>query len=215
MELSISILNAVSRIESVKKLNRTNIQYIHVDIMDGNFVPDIQFNKIEEIVEIDLSSHKKLDIHLMVENPIKYIEQLNNLNIEYITFHLELNKNINEIISKIREKKYKVGISIKPDTKVEELVPYLGLIDLVLIMSVEPGKGGQNFIVTTTNKIKELKQLIKKYNNNIKIEVDGGINNKTISLLDNVDIAVVGSYIVKSNNYPFQIKKLLKNIDAQ
>ena len=106
MKISTSILNAENRIECLKKLNNTDTDYIHIDVMDGKFVSDTQFNNIKEINAINIISKYKLDIHLMVENPIEYIEQFNNMNIEYITFHVEVKKNINEIISKIKEKGY-------------------------------------------------------------------------------------------------------------
>lgn len=209
MQISTSILNAQNRAKTVMELNKTNTSYIHIDIMDGKFVSNTQFNTIKEINEINVISKYKLDIHLMVENPIKYIEQLGNMNIEYITFHLEVEKDIKEIISKIKEKNYKVGISIKPNTNIDKIIPYLKDIDLVLIMSVEPGKGGQEFLTTTIKRANKVKELIINNNKNIKIEVDGGINEQTITKLENVDIAVVGSYITKSDNYYKQIEILL------
>lgn len=210
MKISTSILNAENRIECLKKLNNTDTDYIHIDVMDGKFVSDTQFNNIKEINAINIISKYKLDIHLMVENPIEYIEQFNNMNIEYITFHVEVKKNINEIISKIKEKGYKIGLSIKPNTNIKELIPYLKNIDLILVMSVEPGKGGQEFLPNTIERINKIKELITKNNNDIQIEVDGGINDKNIYQLGNIDIAVVGSYIIKSNDYSNQIKKLIQ-----
>ena len=210
MKISTSILNAENRIECLKKLNNTDTDYIHIDVMDGKFVSDTQFNNIKEINAINIISKYKLDIHLMVENPIEYIEQFNNMNIEYITFHVEVKKNINEIISKIKEKGDKIGLSIKPNTNIKELIPYLKNIDLILVMSVEPGKGGQEFLPNTIERINKIKELITKNNNDIQIEVDGGINDKNIYQLGNIDIAVVGSYIIKSNDYSNQIKKLIQ-----
>ena len=206
MQISTSILNSNNRIESIKKLNYTKTKYIHIDIMDGRFVNDKQFT-INEIKELNNLSQKKLDIHLMVENPIEYINKLDNLNIKFITFHIEVEKNINEIINKIKKQGYKVGIAIKPNTDINTLLPYIEKIDLLLIMSVEPGKGGQQFIKETPSKIEKIKKII---NNNIMIEVDGGINNNTIKEINNIDIAVVGSYIIKSNNYNNQINNLIK-----
>ena len=200
MKISTSILNAENIIKSILELNNTKTSYIHIDVMDGKFVTNTKFNTIKEISDINNNSKHKLDIHLMVENPIEYINKLNNMNIEYVTFHIEVEKNIKEIISKIKSMGYKAGISIKPNTNLNKLVPYLKDIDLLLIMSVEPGKGGQEFISNTIERIKKIKEIITNYN--IEIEVDGGINEKTISLLKNIDIAVVGSYITKSNkNY--------------
>lgn len=209
MKISTSILNAKDRVKAVIELNKTNTSYIHIDVMDGIFVSNIQFNTIKEINDINMVSKHKLDIHLMVENPIEYIEQLENMNIEYITFHLEVEKDIKQIISKIKEKNYKVGISIKPNTDIKKIKPYIKDIDLILVMSVEPGKGGQEFLPSTLEKINTLKKLILENNSNTLIEVDGGINDKTITKLDNVDIAVVGSYVINSDNYYNQIENIL------
>jgi ribulose-phosphate 3-epimerase len=141
----------------------------------------------------------------MVENPITYIERLENKNIEYITIHLEINKNIQELITKIKSLNYKVGLSIKPNTKTEALIPYINNIDLVLIMSVEPGFGGQKFMPNSLEKAKQ----IKKLNSKIIIEIDGGINDTNINEVKKyVDIAVVGSYITKNDDYQKAINSL-------
>ena len=209
MQISTSILNATNRIEATKKLNRTKTNFIHIDVMDGNFVEDKQFSKVNEINAINIISNKKLDIHLMVEKPKYYLRKLKDMNIEYITFHLEIDKEINSIIKTIKGKGYKVGIAIKPETDVKKVEPYLSEIDLVLVMSVEPGKGGQKFISSTTKKIQELRKIIETNKYNVLIEVDGGINEDTIEKIEKADIAVVGSYITKSNNYYKSIETLL------
>lgn len=207
MELSVSILNSQDRKEMVKLLNKTNIAYIHVDVMDGIFVSQKTFN-IKEIRTISQVSDKKLDVHLMVENPLLYIENIKDLtNIEYITIHLEINKDIKEILTKVKSYGFKTGISIKPNTNLELLLPYLEYIDLLLVMTVEPGLGGQPFILSSSNRLKEIKKLIQNYN--IKLEVDGGINNHTIKEVELADIAVVGSYITSSNNPIDKINSLL------
>lgn len=207
MELSVSILNSQDRKEMVKLLNKTNIAYIHVDVMDGIFVSQKTFN-IKEIRTISQVSDKKLDVHLMVENPLLYIENIKDLtNIEYITIHLEINKDIKEILTKVKSYGFKTGISIKPNTNLELLLPYLEYIDLLLVMTVEPGLGGQPFILSSPNRLKEIKKLIQNYN--IKLEVDGGINNHTIKEVELADIAVVGSYITSSNNPIDKINSLL------
>ena len=207
MELSVSILNSQDRKEMVKLLNKTNITYIHVDVMDGIFVSQKTFN-IKEIRTISQVSDKKLDVHLMVENPLLYIENIKDLtNIEYITIHLEINKDIKEILTKVKSYGFKTGISIKPNTNLELLLPYLEYIDLLLVMTVEPGLGGQPFILSSSNRLKEIKKLIQNYN--IKLEVDGGINNHTIKEVELADIAVVGSYITSSNNHIDKINSLL------
>lgn len=207
MELSVSILNSQDRKEMVKLLNKTNIAYIHIDVMDGIFVSQKTFN-IKEIRTISQVSDKKLDVHLMVENPLLYIENIKDLtNIEYITIHLEINKDIKEILTKVKSYGFKTGISIKPNTNLELLLPYLEYIDLLLVMTVEPGLGGQPFILSSSNRLKEIKKLIQNYN--IKLEVDGGINNHTIKEVELADIAVVGSYITSSNNPIDKINSLL------
>lgn len=210
MKVAASILSAKDRIICIKKLNRTNLDYFHIDVMDGEFVNNYQMPP-REVREIASYAKKPLDIHLMVENPIEYIEELQNLNVEYITFHIEVLHNIEELINKCKELNYKVGLAIKPNTNINELKTYLKYIDLILVMSVEPGFGGQKFIENTIARIEKIrKMLIKNKCGNILIEVDGGINDTNIkSLIDaKVDIAVSGSYIVNSSNYQNQIDTL-------
>lgn len=204
IKISTSILSSNNREECIKNLNNTETDYIHIDVMDGAFVPNKQFT-IKEIINLSKISNKPLDIHLMVTNPIKYIKKIIHIdNIEYITFHLEINKNIDKLITYIKKHNKKCCLSIKPNTKVTELNDYLDKIDMILIMSVEPGYGGQEFIPNTINKIKELKELTNKL-----IEVDGGINNITINDIKNdIDIAVIGSYITNSNDYNKTINEL-------
>lgn len=204
IKISTSILTSKNRIASIAKLNNTNTDYIHIDAMDGIFVPNTQM-KINEIIELENYSQKKLDVHLMVENPETYIDKLKNKNIEYITIHIEINKDINKLIEQIKSYGYKVGISVKPNTNIKTLIPYLDKIDLVLIMSVEPGFGGQQFIHNSLDKAKEIRNL----NKNITIEIDGGIKDTNIEEIKKyVDIAVVGSYITNSDNYNQAINNL-------
>jgi len=207
MELSVSILNAENKNKMINLLNEIDTSYIHIDVMDGKFVSQKSLSP-EEIIELSKVSDKKIDVHLMVEDPISYIEQIKDLNnIEYITIHLEINKDIKNILSIIKSYGYKTGLSIKPNTDVNALIPYLEDLDLILLMTVEPGLGGQPFIESSINRIKELKNLTNS--TNIKIEVDGGINAKTINLVKEADIAVVGSYITKSENPTEAINNLL------
>ena len=202
IKVSTSILTCNNRIQATEELNKTNTDYIHIDYMDGIFVDNKEFT-IEEIKTLSKISTKKLDIHIMAENPEPIIQELKGLNIEYITIHYEINKPLDKIIKIIHNQGYKCGISIKPKTKPKSITKYLEKIDLVLIMSVEPGKGGQKFIPDVLNKIKELKQ------NNLIIEIDGGINDTNIEELKNiVDIVVVGSYITNSSDYNKQINNL-------
>ena len=204
IKISTSILSSNNRVDSIKKLNDTNCNYIHIDVMDNKFVQNYQF-PIEEINKLIPLSTKKIDIHLMVEDPLTYINKINNSNIEYITIHYEINDNIDNILQTIKNKGYKVGLAIKPKTKIDEVKEYLNKIDMLLIMSVEPGYGGQSIIPNTINKINELKQL----NKDLTVEVDGGINDKTIKqIYDISDIAVVGSYIINQIDYNKAINNL-------
>ena len=169
--------------------------FIHLDIMDGHFVPNISFGS-HISKSIAKATDLKLDVHLMVTDPIKWIDDFSFPEVEYITIHLE-SRHVDETILKIKEKGKKVGLSIKPQTPIEKLIPYLGEIDLALIMTVEPGFGGQSFIDEQLIKVIELKQVRINTNLNYLIEVDGGVNQETIQMchLSGVDISVVGSYL--------------------
>lgn len=199
----LSIKNNIK--ENIIKLDKSNIDYLHLDIMDNNFVPNMTWN-IEEIRSLLIGTTKKYDVHLMVKDVYKYIDEYCTLNPEYITIHLEACDDVLGAIKYIKNKNIKAGISIKPNTSVKELIPYLKYIDLVLVMSVEPGFGGQQFIPNTTNKLRTLDELKKEYN--FLIEVDGGINDDTIKYCMYADIIVVGSFITNSDNYNQQIELL-------
>ena len=147
----------------------------------------------------------------MTYDLIDHIDNYKNLNPDYITFHIEATKNPILIIDHIKKNNIKVGISLKPDTDIKKIKPYLSVIDLVLVMSVEPGYGGQEFI-DVTDKIEELKKLRDEYNYNYLIEVDGGINNKTAKLVNDADIVVVGSYITSSDNYKTAIDRIKSSL---
>ena len=204
MRLSVSILNSIDKINMIKTLNNSKISYIHIDVMDGLFVSQKSLPS-DEIIKLSPFSSKPLDIHLMVEDPMYYIEKIKELpNIDNITIHLEINKDIKNILNKIKEYDFKRSLAIKPNTDINLLIPYLDTIDRILIMTVEPGLGGQPFL---ENRIKEIKKLIK--DKNIELEVDGGINNQTINKVKDVDISVVGSYITTSDNPVQRINDLL------
>ncbi len=205
IKISTSILSSNDRIKCIKTLNSTSTNYIHIDAMDNKFVPNYQLQP-EEINELSKYSKKKFDIHLMVEKPIEYIKKIKCKNIiNNITFHIEVNDNIGNIINVIKTKGYKVGIAINPDTPLDLLDKYLDRIDIVLVMGVNPGFGGQKFIPNTIKKMEEL----RKRNKKILIEVDGGIDNNIINEVKEVcDIVVSGSYITGSNNYQKAINDL-------
>ncbi len=207
MLISTSFLSSKNIPKDLQKLNDTSTDYIHVDIMDGKFVKG-KTMPFKEMRYIYKYTSKRLDVHLMVLNPTKYIKDYATLNTEYITFHLEIEQDIIENLNLIKSYGIKCGLSIKPDTKVSELVPFLPLLDLILIMSVEPGMGGQDFIKETEDKIKEIKVLLQEYNSNAKICVDGGINNTTKEYCRECDILVVGSYIINSEDFEEKIALL-------
>lgn len=189
---------------TIDKLNNSLCDYIHIDVMDGEFVNNKTYD-INTIINSFRMNNKPLDVHLMVKNVKKYIIEYADLLPEYITFHLEIDEDINEIIDIIHSYNIKCGISIKPNTDINKLKPYLDKIDLILIMSVEPGKGGQTFIPSTIDKLKKLRKINKK----ILISVDGGINNETIKDIKKyIDMAVSGSYICMKEDYNKQIINL-------
>lgn len=201
MKLALSVLQIKDE-EKLKSIKNLDVDYIHLDIMDGIFVP----NKTDDISDIIKTLDKPIDVHLMVSDIISYINKYALLNPEFITFHVEAVDNPLEIINYIKSKNIKVGISIKPNTSIDKIKDYLDLVDLVLVMTVEPGYGGQKYLDSVTYKINEL----KSYNGKFKIEVDGGINDETIKNVSLCDIVVVGSYIT-NGDYETQIKKIKNN----
>lgn len=207
MLVSASFLSSEYPPDDLKKLNETDVDYIHVDIMDGKFVKNktMPFREMKKIYKF---TDKRLDVHLMVNNPEKYIPLYAELNTEFITFHLETGDNIIENLELIKSYGIKCGLAIKPNTEIKELVPYLSLLDVILVMSVEPGMGGQEFIDDTTKKLEELKVLLDEYKCNTLINVDGGINNKVKDKIRLCDIVTAGSYIIKSNDFQDKIDSL-------
>lgn len=206
--LSVSFLSINDDLkENIEVLDKSDIDYLHLDIMDGIFVSNKTWD-ISTINDLLNGVYKPLDVHLMVTDIDKYIEEYAPLNPAYLTFHYEASVNVMETIAKIKDKNIKVGMSIKPVTPVSEIEEFLPYLDLVLVMSVEPGMGGQDFIPTTSYKIDELVNIRDKEHCHFVIEVDGGINDKTIELVKKSDIFVVGSFITNSINYDEQIEKI-------
>ncbi len=200
MKTSISITKVkTTREDIVKELLNTDTDYIHIDMMDGKFVENTQLLPKEVLSLVD-GIDKKLDIHMMVVDPIKYIRELQFMtNINNITIHSEIG-NIDYYIDCIQSLGYKAGLAINPETKVDSILQYLDNVDIVLIMGVNPGLGGQGMIPETTNKIKELIELRNKYNLSFEIEFDGGVNEETRKLVDGLDIVVSGSYVCLSED---------------
>lgn len=210
MKISVSYLSSKkSKKETIQLIEDTTADYIHVDLMDGGFVPKKNFT-IEEVEELLEKHTKPLDIHLMVFDPIIYVPSLAKLNPEFITFHLEATKDVVKTIEAIKMQGIKAGITIRPDTDLYELMPYLSLVDLVLIMSVNPGEGGQEFMMSAVDRLQALMEIRKDNDLSFLIEIDGGINKDTIKFVKDVDIAVSGSFICNSFNYQERIAELLK-----
>ncbi|OAB48937.1 ribulose-phosphate 3-epimerase [Mycoplasmopsis gallinarum] len=193
------------RLEMADLLINEGIKWIHYDVMDGEFVPNIaiQFEEIKEINEKGKKHFK--DIHLMVENPLEYLEIYQNVG-DILTVHFEAIKNKSEFLSFLKNNKktaeFTVGLAIKPNTAVSEIEKFLPYVALVLVMSVEPGFGGQKFIPEALNKISQLKQIREKEQLHYLIQVDGGINNETGPQCFNAgaDACVAGSFLIKNPN---------------
>lgn len=212
MEISLSVLGLdFNNVSSVLKPLEKELNYVHLDVMDGHFVPNISFGA--DVIAC-LRKHYQMifDTHLMIENVEKYLDDFIKAGSDYITFHLEAVKDPMPLINKIHSAGIKAGLSIKPDTPIEELKPYLPYLDMVLIMSVEPGFGGQSFMHNAIDKVSYLRKLKEQFNYSYLINIDGGIQNETLPLVASyIDLAVSGSYITKSED-PLKNLMILKNI---
>ena len=186
--------------EQIKELEDNNIKYIHVDVMDGMFVPSISFG-MPVISSIRKQTKAILDVHLMIEEPSRYIEEFKKVGADIISVHLEACKHLNRTLSMIRQAGLKVGVALNPSTPLESLKYVLDMADMVLIMSVNPGFGGQSYIESTTDKIKELKNIIDSKGYDIDIEVDGGVNKDNIADIykAGANVIVAGTAVFKGN----------------
>lgn len=182
--------------EQIKAAEKAGAEYVHIDVMDGLFVPSISFGmpivrsvrKITDIV---------LDVHLMIQEPERYIDEFADCGADIITFHLEATENPEAVIDMIHQKGLKAGMSIKPATPAEAVKPYLNKVDMILVMTVEPGFGGQQYIEASTQKIKDVKAMIRETGREVHIQVDGGIHSGTLkTVLDaGANVIVAGSAI--------------------
>ena len=214
--VSTSILGATpaNAAKEIKKIKDANLEWIHFDVMDGKFVRNVSFDTpfLKELCK-DLGLIK--DVHIMIEEPIKRIDEYADCGADYLTFHYEACKDdseVKEVIDKIHALKMKAGISIKPNTPSEKVYPFLKDLDLVLVMSVEPGYGGQKFIDHSIEKIAFLRNEIDENKYHALISVDGGINDKTAPLCLNagVDVLVVGQYLFNHDDFLDRYHKIVK-----
>ena len=210
VKISPSILSAdFSKLgEEIMKVDKAGADFIHIDVMDGNFVPNITIG-LPVIKSIRNKTEKIFDVHLMIENPSRYIDDFINAGADIITIHYEAEKHIDRAIEYIKSKGIKAGVSLNPGTPTVVLKDIIEKLDLVLIMSVNPGFGGQKFIPYSLNKIKEVKEMSKDVNENLLIEVDGGVDrNNSKSIIEaGANVLVAGSAIFGDGN-------LKENIEA-
>jgi len=212
---SILAANFLKLGEQVQVCADTGIEWIHCDIMDGHFVPNISFGPA--IVEAvgSISGELFLDVHLMIENPDQYIEAFSDAGADLITVHYEACPHLHRSIQHIRDYGCMTGVAINPSTPVSQLEEILPEVDLVLVMSVNPGFGGQSFIESTYNKIEKLKSIKEENNFSYLIEVDGGVETKNAAKLvqSGTDVLVAGSSVFKNGDISKNIKKLLSEAE--
>ena len=200
--LSPSILSADFSIlgQQIREADEAGAEYIHIDVMDGIFVPSISYG-MPVIKSIRKTTDKVFDVHIMITDPIRYIEDFVKSGADIITFHLEATDDAMAVINKIHDCGIKAGISIKPGTPVEELVPYLDKVDMILIMTVEPGFGGQPFIEASYDRIRAVRKMLTDRGLDTDIQVDGGIYKTNIKdvIAAGANVIVAGSAVYKGD----------------
>ena len=216
VEVATSLLDVDKEkiIKTIYDLEVAGTDYFHIDVMDGKFVKNDTIEKMREYTEyIKQVSNTPIDVHLMVDNIEPYLKEYVDMEVQAIIFHIESCKNEEEAlkwISYLKENNIKVGITLKPKTKIEDIYKYIPYIHKVLVMSVEPGKGGQEFMPEAIEKIKKLNNFIYENGFEVDIEVDGGINDKTANqtIEAGVNILVAGNYIAKAENFKPAIESI-------
>ncbi len=190
----------------VKNVAQAGADWIHVDVMDGHFVPNLTIGA-PVVKALKKISPIPLDVHLMIYNLEKYVPEFLAAGADILTIHVEATKDPESLLKEIRKAGARAGITLRPGTSEEEILPYLEYTDLILVMTVEPGFGGQEFMMDQVGKLKRLRKEIETRGHAILLEVDGGVNDKTASFCEDADALVAGSYIFK-NDYQTAIKKL-------
>ena len=185
----------------ISSLDQSEAEYIHFDVMDGDFVPNLTFGP-QFISNLRNQTKKVFDVHLMINRVSKFLDDYIKAGSDIITFHIEIEENLSELISKIKDKDIKAGIAIKPKTPWEEIKSLLHSIDQVIIMTVEPGFGGQSFMDSQIDKIKNISNYIKENDLSVDIEIDGGVNYETGKICRDAgaNILVAGSFLFKQEN---------------
>lgn len=186
--------------EQIRKIEENGVKWLHIDVMDGRFVPSISFG-MPLIESIRKESGMIFDVHLMIKEPGRYIQEFARCGADSVTVHVEACGDVEHVLAKIRSQKLRCGISLNPETPVEEIEPYLGMVDMVLVMSVHPGFGGQKFIPESLDKVKRLVELRRERELSYSIEIDGGVNlgNMQEILASGVDITVAGTAVFRGD----------------
>ena len=193
----------------ISELDQSKAEYIHFDVMDGDFVPNLTFGP-QFISNLRTKTKKIFDVHLMINRVNKFLDDYIKAGSNIITFHYEIDEDLNKLIDKIKQNRIKVGIALKPKTTCEEIKKYLHLVDQVIIMTVEPGFGGQKFLSDQVNKIESISKYIRENNLNVDIEIDGGVNYETGKLCVDAgaNILVAGSFLFKQSSLIMATNKL-------